>query len=275
MGVLRSGALATIVLVLLPGCLADLHRQTAHRIRLPDRCASGARCWTYALYTPPGFADPARADERWPLLVYFPGTLTYGHDVRRLGSGDPPEILEEGRDLPMVVLTPMTPRLWERWHPTVVMALVAHAVRQHRVDPDRVYLSGVSLGGVAAWDTAIAYPDRIAAIAPVAAWAHPQGLERMVDVPVWAFHGALDFAIPTSFQSRLIDRLRELGGEPRFTVYPFGAHWIWNRTYRRDDLYAWMLGQSLAKRRSAGAGGVETSPAPGDAAQDERVEEGS
>jgi predicted peptidase len=267
LGTLRSAALLATLLLVLPGCLSDLHRHTQGHVDLPNACRPGSRRYTYAVYVPPGFDDPARAAERWPLLLYFPGTLTFGHDVRRLASGDPPELVENGRDLPMVVLTPMTPKFWERWHPSVVMALVDHAIRRYRVDPDRVYLSGVSLGGVAAWDTAIAYPDRIAAIVPVAAWAHPQGIERMVDVPVWAFHGALDFAIPTSFQGELIERLRAAGGEPRFTIYPWGFHWIWGPTYARDDLYAWMLDQSLAKRRSVARTRVRADAAspPGDA----------
>lgn len=266
MGTLRSAALLASLLLVLPGCLSDLHRHTQGHVDLPNAYRPGSRRYTYAVYVPPGFDDPARAAERWPLLLYFPGTLTFGHDVRRLASGDPPELVENGRDLPMVVLTPMTPKFWERWHPSVVMALVDHAIRRYRVDPDRVYLSGVSLGGVAAWDTAIAYPDRIAAIVPVAAWAHPQGIERMVDVPVWAFHGALDFAIPTSFQGELIERLRAAGGVPRFTVYPWGFHWVWGPTYAREDLYAWMLDQSLAKRRSATRARVraETASAPAD-----------
>ena len=143
MGVLRSAALAATLLLALPGCLSDLHRHTPGHVDLPNACGTGARRTTYAVYLPPGHRDPARVDERWPLLLYLPGTLTFGHDVRRLGDGDPPGVIECGRDLPMVVLTAMTPKLWERWHPSVVMALVDHAIRRYRVDPDRVYLSGV------------------------------------------------------------------------------------------------------------------------------------
>lgn len=274
MGVWVRAALLAIAL-LLPSCRSDLHRHTTGHVDLPNACRPGSRRFTYAVYLPPGFDDPAHTEERWPLLLYLPGTLTFGQDVGRLASGDPPEVIENGRDLPMVVLTAMTPAFLERWHPSVVMALVDHAIRRYRVDPDRVYLSGVSLGGVGAWDAAIAYPDRVAAIVPVAAWGHPQGLERMVEVPVWAFHGALDFAIPSSFQGQLIDRLRDAGGDPRFTVYPYGAHWVWGRTYTRDDLYDWLLDQSLAKRRSLtdACGRADAPAAPCDASQHVRVEE--
>ena len=75
----------------------------------------------------------------------------------------------------------------------------------------------------------------------------------------------------TDGAAELIDRLREAGGAPRFTVYPYGAHWIWQRTYARDDLYAWLLDQSLAKRRSACSARPHLAPTPGDAPQHEGV----
>jgi len=242
-------------LLLLAACRSEIRRHEEDPVEVRCNCGRSSRTFTTIVYEPPGFDDPARADERWPLLLYLPGTLTFGHDIHRLASGDPPEEIEKGRDFPMVVITAMATHYLERWHPRTILALIDHAIETYRVDPDRVYLTGVSIGGLAVWDTAIMYPERIAAIAPVASWGHPLGIERMVDVPVWAFHGAVDFAIPMGLHRLMIEDLRKAGGNPRWTVYPDGFHWIWERTYAREDLYAWMLDQSLAKRREAAASG--------------------
>ena len=243
------------------GCHHPIKRHDEGRLDVLDRCGHPCRTYQFIRYRPPGYDDPARKDERWPLLLYLPGMLTFGSKVTRMGQDDPPGEIELGRDFPMVVITPMTPVFLELWSPELLLSLIDHAIEKERVDPNRVYVSGVSIGGVGAWDLAKAYPDRIAAIAPVAAWGDPRGIERMVDVPVWAFHGGIDFAIPPPLHLRMVKALRCAGGDPKCTVYPWGFHWIWEETYRREDLYRWMLDQSLEKRgvpRAVGAEAVRT-----------------
>ena len=241
----RCGLHASAVLLLLAGawlvgCQAPkpICRHAAGRYEHP--CGAQTRTFHYLVYTPPGYGEPRR--EKWPLLVYLPGASTYGADVRKIPDGDPPDEIERGRDLPMVVLSVMTPGMWERWDPAAVAGVIDHAIATYDVDPRRVYLTGVCVGGTGVWDTIKAYPDRVAAAVPLCAYGSVRGMERAAEVPVWAFHGTYDVFIPMHRQKRLVDAHRCAGGSTRWTTLP-AMHWIWSSVYCRDDVYAWMLKQ--------------------------------
>jgi predicted peptidase len=231
--------------LLLAACSSGLpaRRMERHVLVRRAECPRHARAYDLYVALPRGYEDPSRAGERWPLLVYLPGMMTYGPAMRRPIRGGPPEEIEKGRELPMVVVMPVTPTFLERWTPDLVLAVIDHALATWRVDPDRVCVSGVSIGAWGAWDVAQAHPERIASIVPVAGWGSPWGIRRMVDVPVWAFHGGIDFAVPPPMHGRLVRALCCAGGRPRYTVIPWGFHWIWDPVYARDDLYEWMLAQ--------------------------------
>lgn len=241
-------ASATALGLLLSGCRSDIQRQAPGAFEFQRGAAS--RTYHYLVWTPPGHGVPRTDGQRWPLLLYLPGSLTFGTDTDRLASGDPPEEIERGRDLPMVVISVMTPSFLERWNPDVLLGLIDHAIARYDVDPDRVILSGVCLGGCGVWDMLRAYPERIAGAVPLCAWGSAAGLERAADVPVWAFHGALDFVVPIPGHQSMVNAHRAAGGETRWTVYPRSMHWIWADVYARDDLYAWMLAQRRSGARA-------------------------
>jgi predicted peptidase len=241
-GMARYGVLG--LLLLATGCVAlpGFEKHTKERVHLepPGR---PARTFHYGLYLPTSYEEPENRGRRWPLLLYLPGCWSHGDHLEIPGRSGLIREIENGRDLPMVVVTPLPPALFERWSPRDLVAFLDHVERRFRTDPDRVYVTGVSLSGAALWETAIAYPDRIAAIAPVAGWGDPAGVERMVDVAVWAFHGALDFLIPPSLHARMVDGLRRAGGRARFTLIPGAFHGIWDRVYAMDAFYDWLLAQ--------------------------------
>lgn len=240
------GLLVAACALLLTGCARTrpICRQTPGAYTHP--CGAGARTFHYLLYRPPGHGAPRPDGSRWPLLVYLPGASTHGADVRAIPDGDPADEIERGRDLPMVVLSAMTPSMGEAWSPEVVIGLVDHAIAAYDVDPQRVYLTGVCVGGTGVWDTIKAYPERIAAAAPLCAWGSTCGIESAAEVPVWAFHGSLDIFTFAFRHKRLVDAHRAAGGETCWTAYPRSMHWIWAQTYARDDLYAWLLAQRKA-----------------------------
>ncbi len=117
-----------------------------------------------------------------------------------------------------------------------------------RTDKKRIYLTGLSLGGIGTWYLASKYPQRFAAIAPVVGFGHPSLMEPIARhrIPVWAFAGGRDETVEASYFYPGLNRLEELGHEEvRFTVHEDLGHDTWRRVYRGDDLYSWMLSQQL------------------------------
>jgi predicted peptidase len=123
-----------------------------------------------------------------------------------------------------------------------ILAILDEAARIHPVDKNRIYLTGLSMGGYAVWDLAMENPDRFAAIAPVCAAGSKERVSLLRDVPVWAFHGAKDDIVPVEEANSIIKELLTSGGDARITIYPEGDHDAWTETYNNPELYNWFLG---------------------------------
>jgi len=142
-----------------------------------------------------------------------------------------------------IVLVPQCPRraTWLELLGALV-ELVSHSVAAFGVDPRRVALTGVSMGGAGAWALAAEHPDLFAAVAPICgpvphARGYPARVRRLARTPVWAFHGAKDRAVPLSSSVTLVRTLLDAGGDARLTVYPDVAHEAWEPAY--DDPAFW------------------------------------
>jgi len=199
----------------------------------------------YLLHLPAGVAT--RRD--WPLIVFLHGSGERGDDldlVRRQGL---PRRLDEGFDLPAVVLSPQCPdgQVWAQQYPAV-MALVDAVMADVGVDPDRVLLTGLSLGGAGAVHLAATHPERFAALVPICGpWTFYYVTPRMARLPLWVFHGEDDPVVSVEDSRRLVAAVDALGGSARLTTYPGVAHDAWTRAYATDELFTWMLAQ---RRRS-------------------------
>lgn len=124
------------------------------------------------------------------------------------------------------------------------MALVEHVCTTMPIDPDRVYLTGFSMGGFGTWQTACFNPSRFAAIAPLSGGGDVDQAERLANMPIWAFHGADDEVVPLSSSQAMVEAVRKCGGRVEFTVYPGCGHGeCCERAYRDDLLLEWLLAQ--------------------------------
>jgi predicted peptidase len=119
--------------------------------------------------------------------------------------------------------------------------LLDEILRRYRVDADRVYLVGNSMGGKGTWALAAQCPDRFAAIAPICGEGDPATARQLTSVPTWAFHGAADRVVPLEKSERMIVALKEAGGDARLTVYPGVGHDAWTPTYANPGFYDWLL----------------------------------
>lgn len=211
--------------------------QTACRFEKP---VTRLVAFDYLLYLPKGY----EAGGSWPLILFLHGAGERGHDLTLLNKNPLPKLLVGESDLPFVVVSPQCPE--DNWWPMMVddlTVLLDDIMARYRIDPQRVYLTGLSMGGFGTWALACAHPERFAAIAPICGgiYGPTSAVQVLKDVPVWAFHGALDPVVPVESSEKLIDELRQVGGNVRLTVYPDLQHDAWTVTYNNPELYDWFL----------------------------------
>lgn len=180
--------------------------------------------------------------ERWPLILFLHGRGERGSDLELVKKHGIPKIVEEREDFPFITVSPQCPEAsyWPVETDNLV-ALLDEVTANYAVDPKRIYLTGLSMGGYGAWMMAMVYPDRFAALAPICGGGVPVMAYRLKDVPVWTFHGAKDETVPIGESERMVNALRQCGGDVRFTVYPDADHDSWTETYQNPELYEWFL----------------------------------
>lgn len=194
------------------------------------------------LVTKPENYDP---QQKYPLIIFLHGRGESGDDLKLVKVHGPFKKVEELK-LPVLIVAPQTP-IDERWDVDMLSAFVDHVFAELPVDLERVYLTGLSLGGYGTWDLAVRRPEVFAAIAPICGGGKPSQADRLKDMPVWAFHGAKDSVVPLKNTTDMINALYNAGGDPRLTVYPYADHDSWTETYNNPAFYEWLLNQKKGK----------------------------
>ena len=203
----------------------------------------------YLLNIPGDYA--AGSEEEWPLIVFLHGAIPRSN-IDMLREFGLPKVLEDGYDLPFIIVSPRALGGYEFWgeekNIDALTTLLAEIETKLPVDSERIYLSGSSAGGYGTWEIGLRYPDRFAALAPVMGYygwpfSVPENICDLKNVPVWAFHGAKDEQLPLEVEQQIVDALEECGGNVQFTIYPDGGHDIDNEVYASQDFYDWLLSQ--------------------------------
>jgi pimeloyl-ACP methyl ester carboxylesterase len=193
----------------------------------------------YQLTLPPHY-DASRR-EPWPLIVFLHGSGG--------GEGALANFVKNRADFPFIILAPRSPH--ESWIPEAVKDDLDEVLAKYPVDRDRIYLTGLSMGGFGTWEVVARYPDLFAAIAPVCGGGHPADAPLIRHVPVWIFHGVKDETVPVALSQAMFDALKKVpADEVKFTAYPEAGHDSWTPTYNNDQLDQWFL----QHRRHAAAG---------------------
>jgi predicted peptidase len=199
----------------------------------------------YLLYLPKKYNN---SDSLFPLVLFLHGKGEKGDNLDLVKRHGPPMLVEKGKDFPFILVSPQCPKniTWIQ-QTNILNELLNEIITNFKVDTNRIYLTGLSMGGNGTWSLAVAYPDRFAAIVPICGWGSPFDMRDIKNIPVWAFHGAKDIDVPIQNSRDLIDALKRLGAEPKFTIYPDADHDSWTETYNNPDLYDWLLSQKKSK----------------------------
>ncbi|NIM94201.1 MAG: prolyl oligopeptidase family serine peptidase [Anaerolineales bacterium] len=194
--------------------------------------------------------------KKWPLLLFLHGIGERGDEpleLERLKIYGPPMMVEEQNDFPFIVVSPQCPTdvYWDS-KLGAVEGLLDELVANLQVDPNRVYLTGLSMGGFGAWNLVLEQPERFAAVVPIAGGyefesnAVPENICDLREVPIWVFHGEQDNLVLSVQSTTLVNALKACGGNIRYTLYPDADHMeSWMLTYGNPQLLEWMLQQSL------------------------------
>jgi len=194
----------------------------------------------YLLYLPEGYERDTT--KQWPLMIFLHGSGESGVDLEKVKVHGPAKLIEAGKKFPFIVVSPQAPPQ-TGWKSDVLKALLDDLKKKLRVDRDRVYLTGLSMGGFGTWDLAEKYPDEFAAIAPICGGGDVGKVWKLRHMPVWCFHGAKDNVVPIASSQIMVDSLRKFNAGVKFTIYPELEHNSWEVTYNNDSLYDWFLSQ--------------------------------
>jgi predicted peptidase len=195
----------------------------------------------YLLYLPDGYWDDP--DKLWPLIFFLHGAGDEQYDSTYVLSAGLPGVLQRGEqpeDFPFVVVSPQAfpgSAWWTDDTLAILNALLGEVIETYRVDPDRVYLTGLSMGGYGSWLLATYRTNYI---------PEEETLCRLKDVPVWAIHGAQDMISALDASKLFVSALKvTCGGEVKWTQYDdLGHGGTYEKAYRDPALYAWLLEHS-------------------------------
>lgn len=194
----------------------------------------------YALFVPAQF-DRAK---RWPLVVFLHGSGESGDDgVRQTRVGLGPFLTKHRDRVPFLALFPQAKGWFRGGEAKAVLEEIAAVEREYPVDPERIYLTGISMGGFGTWEISMLRPDLFAAIVPICGGGPVEGAANIARMPTWAFHGAKDDRVPVDLSRKLVDALKTAGAQPKYTEYPNGNHFIWDQAYATKGLFGWLLSQ--------------------------------
>ena len=190
----------------------------------------------------------------YPLIIFLHSLEERGEEIEKLINN--PE--GEGKGLaayalaaekfPFLTVSPLCPK-GTGW-PMItarLSRLLEEVSTSYPVDSSRIYLTGVSMGGMGTWSWGMAAPEQFAAIAPISGGIYTPPMERnpeaLTAVPVWAFHDRYDPSIPLKKEEGFVEEVLEAGGSVRYTVTEEGRHYIHTSVYAAGDLFDWFLEQ--------------------------------
>ena len=221
----------------------------------------------YVVYVPKDYDGTKES----PTILFLHGAGETGSDGKKqvkVGLG--PEVKKHAKDFPCIVVFPQAHQKSLKDNPKSgyrAMEILAEVRKEYKVDPDRIYLTGLSMGGYGTWEMTAKYPGRFAAYVPICGGIHgPPGkpevsvgvakdpqindpyaetARRIGSTPIWIFHGGADSVVPVEESRKMAAALQAAKANVRYTEYPGVDHNSWDKAYAEPELVPWLLAQKL------------------------------
>ncbi|MGK0300824.1 MAG: putative peptidase, partial [Planctomycetota bacterium] len=194
----------------------------------------------YLIYLPKGYKA---SGEKVPLMLFLHGRGESNGPLSVVAKWGPPRRIADGEHMKYIVVSPQCPpeSFWSKNVEQVrLVALLGHLRKAYNIDDDRVYLTGLSMGGYGTWKLAASHPDYFAAVAPICGRGDPDDAKKLRTLPIWAWHGTADKTVPFTRSVEMVNAIKAVGGiDIRFTSLEHVGHASWQAAYQSDDLYQW------------------------------------
>ena len=234
------------------------------------RDASGGELG-YRLMKPEHY-DPAK---KYPLVVFLHGSGERGADnIAQLKNGvrellGSPEARAKYPCFYMVPQSPPSDSWSRRGYPDGVtdtsrrvLEVIGALEKEFSVDPARLYIGGLSMGGFGTWDLISRYPDLFAAAFPICGGGAPARAPLVKDLPIWVFQGGADPAVPPQMSRDMVEAVQKAGGKPKYTEYPGVGHNSWTSAFKEPDFLPWLFAQKRSGPGSMKAAVLPAVPPP-------------
>jgi predicted peptidase len=228
--------------------------------------AVGGQTYRYQVYVPANYAT----NRSWPVILFLHGAGERGSDgLLQTTTGLGLAIRSDPSRFPAIVVFPQVPKdsQWVGAPAEAAMTALRQTMSEFHSDPDRVYLTGLSMGGHGTWYIAYRQPDMFAAVAPICGWVSdmsgfrgsvpvvppdsgsplPALARQLRRTPIWVFHGEMDGTVPVAGSREPVAALKEAGGNVRYTEYLGLGHNSWDATYASKEFVDWLFAQRRAR----------------------------
>ncbi len=212
--------------------------------------------------------DYGKNNNKYPVVIFLHGIGERGvnsndatalkNSVQTVANVGLARYIKYGTQYPFIVISPQLKSSYGTWPANYVMDVVNHVKKNLRIDEQRIYITGLSLGGFGTWTTLSAYPDVFAAAVPICSGGNTLGKACTIasrNVPLWAFHGTSDAVVAYGVTTNMVNAINACSPKPsplaKTTLFSGLGHNIWDKVYKETNALNWML--TFRKGSSGGA----------------------
>ena len=197
----------------------------------------------YIVFVPHGYDGK----KEFPVILFLHGAgETKGGTKEPVEQGIGTAIKKQEKTFPFITIIPQAEKFgWgaDTGNGKRAVAMLDEVLKEYKTDAKRVYLTGLSMGGMGTFSLAAAHPDRWAAIVPICGRGDVKTAEKFKDIPCWCFHGDADTSVVVAGSRDMMEALKKAGGTPKYTEYPKVGHNSWDMAYAEKELFPWLLEQ--------------------------------
>lgn len=209
-----------------------------------DRKETG-KAFSYLLSLPENFD---KEKERLPMIVFLHGAGERGDWPQMLTANGIPKITQETSPVRAIIFSPqcLPGRIWNtQVYP--LKELIDEIAAEYNADPDRISVTGLSMGGFGTWEMGLSFPDAFSALAPICGGGTSWRCD-LLKMPIRAFHGTDDQTVPVRNSIEMVDAVKANGGNADLVLYHMVGHDCWTRTYEQTDIIEWLIQQKRKQK---------------------------